>query len=57
MITITTTLTLDGQTPAEYQKIVEYFNTYGHEQAGYTLIKEPLINKITAVRVDKVESL
>jgi hypothetical protein len=57
MIEIKTTFQLDGQTAKDYKEITNYFETHGHEQHGYTLVKEPLLHRVTAVKTEQVETL
>lgn len=57
MIGIKTTFQLDGQTIEDYKEITKYFETHGHEQHGYTLIKEQLLHRVTAVKTEQVETL
>lgn len=57
MITVKSTFQLDGQNNADYQKIIAYFESHGHEQAGYTLVKEPILNRVTAYKTDMVDKI
>lgn len=57
MIAIKSTFQLDGQTSKDYEEIVRYFEAHGHEQHGYTLVKEPLLHRVTAIKTEQVERL
>lgn len=54
---ITRTITIDGKTKAEYEQIVAHLETEAQRIDGWTLIKEPLVNRVTAVKTEEVNSL
>lgn len=54
---ITRTITIDGKTKAEYEQIVAHLETEAQRIDGWTLHKEPLVNRVTAVKSEEVENL
>lgn len=54
---ITRTITIDGRTNEEYQQIVAYLETEQAKVEGWVLHKEPLVNRVTAVKIENVENL
>lgn len=54
---ITRTITIDGKTKAEYEQIVAYLEAESQRVEGWTLHKEPLVNRVTAVKTETVDSL
>ena len=52
MIARRMTITLDGQTREEYEAIVARIEAETQQQAGWKLIKDPLVNRVTATRQD-----
>lgn len=54
MIKVVKTITLDGQSQQEYDKIIQHLLDTQAEQQGWTLHKEPLINKVTAVKQEEI---
>lgn len=56
-IRVTRTLTFDGSTKGQYDKIVAHLETLKESFPGWQLIKEPLVNRVTAVKTEEVEQL
>lgn len=54
---ITRTITIDGKSNAEYEKIKTHLEGLQQHFPGWQLIPEPLVNRMTAVKVEDVESL
>lgn len=54
---ITRTITIDGKTKDEYEKIVAYLEVEAQRIQGWTLHKEPLVNRVTAVKSEEVQTL
>lgn len=54
---VTRTITIDGKTKAEYEQIVAHLEELQQHFLGWTLHKEPLMNRVTAVRTEEVDSL
>lgn len=54
---ITRTITIDGKSKAEYEQIVTHLETEAQRIDGWQLIKEPLVNRVTAVKTEIVETL
>ena len=54
---ITRTITIDGKTKAEYEQIVAHLETEAQRIDGWSLVKEPLVNRVTAVKVVEVAEL
>lgn len=57
MIKVTRTITLDGQSKSEYEAIVQHLTETNSEAQGWKLLKEPLINRVTAVKQEELTSL
>jgi len=57
MIKITRTITLNGDTDKDYNQIVEHLINTKAEESGWSLIKEPLVNKVTAVKKEEINQL
>lgn len=57
MIKITRTITLDGQNKSEYDSIVQHLTDTNSEAQGWKLVKEPLINRVTAVKQEEISSI
>lgn len=54
---ITRTITIDGKTNEQYEQIVAHLETEAQRIDGWQLIKEPLVNRVTAIKTEHVESL
>lgn len=54
---LTRTITIDGKTNEEYHAIVAHLEALQQQFTGWTLHKEPLVNRVTAVHTSEVESL
>lgn len=54
---ITRTITIDGKTPAEYQQIKEHLEALHQQFPEWNLIPEPVVNRMTAVKVEEVQAL
>lgn len=54
---ITRTITIDGKTATEYQQIIAHLEALQDTHTGWTLHKEPLIHRVTAVKSEEVEKL
>jgi hypothetical protein len=57
MIKITRTITLNGDTKEDYNQIIDHLINTKAEETGWTLIKEPLTNKVTAVKKEEINQL
>lgn len=57
MIKVTRTVTLDGQNQDEYNKIIVHFEQTNPESQGWKLLKEPILNRVTAVKTEEVQTL
>lgn len=57
MIKITRTITLDGKTAEDYKKIILHLSETNSEQQGWVIVKEPLVNRVTAVKKEEIESI
>ncbi len=57
MIKITHTKTFDGTSKAEYDQAVSRLEIEAQKVDGWTLIKEPLVNRVTAIKTEEVETL
>ena len=57
MITVTRTVRLDGHDREEYEAIVAHLEATNSEGQGWTLHKEPLLHRVTAVKTEQIESL
>lgn len=57
MIKITRTITLNGDTDKDYNQIVEHLINTKAEESGWSLVKEPLVNKVTAVKKEEINQL
>lgn len=54
---VTRTITIDGKTQAEYEQILSHLKAEAQKAQGWELIKEPLINRVTAIKTVTVDSL
>jgi hypothetical protein len=54
---VTRTITIDGDTNQEYVTIVAHMETLHTEHPEWELIKDPLANRVTAVKVEDVDGL
>lgn len=54
---ITRTITIDGKSKAEYQAIVEKMEAEQSKIQGWSLVKEPIVNRVTAIKTEEVDSL
>jgi hypothetical protein len=54
---ITRTITIDGDTNQEYVAIATHMDNLQATYPEWQLVKEPLLNRVTAVKVEDVESL
>lgn len=54
---ITRTITIDGKTKAEYEQIVAHLEAEAQRAQGWTLHKEPLVNRVTAVKTEEAATL
>lgn len=57
MIKVTRTITLDGQTVEEYQKIITHLEQTNSEQQGWRLTKDPLMKRVTAYKQEEIQQL
>lgn len=57
MIKILRTITLDGQNPTEYNAILKHLTDTNSELQGWKLHKEPLINRVTATKLEELQQL
>lgn len=57
MIKVTRTITLDGQSKAEYDQIIHHLESTNSESQGWTLRKEPLINRVTAIKTEELPAI
>jgi hypothetical protein len=54
---ITRTITIDGKTKEEYEQIKTHLESLTQSFPGWNLHYEPLVNRITAIKVEEVDSL
>lgn len=54
---VTKTITIDGKTREEYESILSHLEAEAQKTPGWTLHKDPLANRVTAVKSESVESL
>lgn len=54
---ITRTITIDGDTPQEYVQIAAHMDSLADQFPQWSLVKEPLLNRITAVKTEEVEAI
>lgn len=54
---LTRTITIDGKTKEEYEQIVAHLETEAQRTQGWTLHKEPLLNRVTATKIEDVDQL
>lgn len=54
---ITRTITIDGKTNAEYEQIKAHLESLHDNHPEWNLIPEPLVNRMTAVKTEEVQSL
>lgn len=54
---ITRTITIDGDTPEQYAQIVAHMDNLHTEHPEWELVKNPLANRVTAVKTEDVDSL
>lgn len=54
---ITRTITIDGQTQAEFEAIKAHLEDLKAHYPGWTITYDPLLKRATAVRSDEVASL
>lgn len=57
MITVTRTVRLDGHDKPEYDAIIAHLEATNSEAAGWTLLKEPLLHRVTATKTETIESI
>ena len=57
MIKITRTVTIDGKDKAEYEQIKAHLEQLKQFFPEWSLIPEPLVNRMTAVKTEEVTSL
>lgn len=57
MIKVTRTVVLDGTTKSDYEKIVAHLEATTPAHQGWEIIKEPLINKVTARKSEELETI
>ena len=57
MIKVTHTKTFDGSNKAEYEQALNRLELEAQKVEGWQLIKEPLVNRVTAVKVEEVQAL
>lgn len=51
------TITIDGKSNEEYAQIIAHLEELKQHFPGWELIKEPLVNRVTAVKTEEVQSL
>lgn len=54
---LTRTIAIDGNNKDEYQKIVAHLESLQANFPEWTLHKEPLVNRVTAIKTEEVDSL
>lgn len=54
MITRTSTITLDGQTKAEFEAIKAKLTEERMEQQGWKIVADPVLNRVTAIKTEQV---
>ena len=54
MIKVTRTVTLDGTNKTDYDAIVKHLTETNSEAQGWELRKEPLINRVTAIKKEEL---
>lgn len=54
---VTRTVTIDGASKAEYESIKAHLEALAQKFPGWTLIPEPLVNRMTATRMDEQDTL
>lgn len=54
---ITRTITIDGKSNAEYEQIKSHLEQLQQKFPGWALYPEPLVNRMTAVKTEEVQSL
>lgn len=54
MIKRTISVTLDGKSKADYEAIVAKLESENPQSQGWVLIKEPLVNRVTATKTEEV---
>lgn len=54
---ITRTITIDGQTAAEYEEIKAHLEALKAAFPGWTISYDPLLKRATAVKTEEVTSL
>lgn len=54
---ITRTITIDGDTNQEYADIKTHLEALHDQHPEWVLIPEPLVNRVTAVKVEEVADL
>ena len=57
MIKITRTITLDGSSAEDYQKIILHLSETNSEEQGWYILKEPLVNRVTAIKKEEIDSI
>lgn len=51
---LTRTITFDGDTKAEYEQIKAHLESLQSTVPGWTLIPEPVVNRMTATKTEEV---
>lgn len=54
MAEVTRTVAIDSNTQAEYEKALALLELEQQKTPGWTIYKEPLIHKVTAVKVEEL---
>ena len=54
---VTRTVTIDGSNRAEFDQIKAHLEALQAQFPGWTLIPEPLVNRMTATRSDETDTL
>lgn len=54
MAEVTRTVAIDSKTQDEYEKALELLESEQQKSPGWAICKEPLIHKVTAVKVEEV---
>ena len=57
MIKVTRTVTLDGTNKTDYDAIVKHLTETNSEAQGWELRKEPLINRVTAIKKEELTQI
>lgn len=54
---VTRTIAIDGKTKEQYEQILAHLETEAQLTDGWSLHKEPILNRVTATKVVEVDQL